>query len=281
MDNAAKAELFQRLHLGPELLVIANAWDAASARIFEHAGIRAVGTGSAGVAFSHGFRDDEFIPRAVMLGAIGEMVRAVDVPVTADILSGLSETPEAVAATVREVIALGACGVNIEDVSDIGGAHLIDLELQADKIRAACEAARHAGVNIVVNARTDSYWLKLGGEAERLRVSVARANHYRAAGAHCLFVPAAAKPELIATLVREIDGPLNILAVPGCPKVAELQALGVRRLSEGSGPMRAAMMLTRRIARDLIDTGTYARFHDDAIPYPEANALFEAKAPER
>ena len=209
------------------------------------------------------------------------MVRAVDVPVTADILSGLGETPEAVAATVREVIALGASGVNIEDGSDIGGAHLTDLELQADKIRAACEAARHAGVNIVVNARTDSYWLKLGGEAERLRVSVTRANHYRAAGAHCLFVPAAAKPELIATLVQEIDGPLNILAVPGCPKVAELQALGVRRLSEGSGPMRATMMLTRRIARDLIETGTYARFHDDAIPYPEANALFEAKTPPR
>ena len=280
-DNAAKAELFQRLHLGPEILVIANAWDAASARVFEQAGIRAVGTGSAGVAFSHGFRDDEFIPREVMLGAIGEMVRAVDVPVTADILSGLGETPEAVAATVREVIALGASGVNIEDGSDIGGAHLTDLELQADKIRAACEAARHAGVNIVVNARTDSYWLKLGGEAERLRVSVTRANHYRAAGAHCLFVPAAAKPELIATLVQEIDGPLNILAVPGCPKVAELQALGVRRLSEGSGPMRATMMLTRRIARDLIETGTYARFHDDAIPYPEANALFEAKTPPR
>jgi 2-methylisocitrate lyase-like PEP mutase family enzyme len=280
-NNATKAELFQRLHLGPEILVIANAWDAASARVFEQAGIRAVGTGSAGVAFSHGFRDDEFIPREVMLAAIGEMVRAVDVPVTADILSGLGDTPEAVAATVREVIALGASGVNIEDGSDIGGAHLIDLELQADKIRAACEAARHAGVNIVVNARTDSYWLKLGGEAERLRVSVTRANHYRAAGAHCLFVPAAAQPDLIATLVREIDGPLNILAVPGCPKVAELQALGVRRLSEGSGPMRAAMMLTRRIARDLIDSGTYARFHDDAIAYPEANALFEAKAPKR
>ena len=281
MDNAAKAELFQRLHLGPEILVIANAWDAASARVFEQAGIRAVGTGSAGVAFSHGFRDDEFIPREVMLRAIGEMVAAVDVPVTADILSGLGETPEAVAETVREVIALGASGVNIEDGSDAGGAHLVDVELHCDKIRAACEAARHAGVGIVVNARTDSYWLKLGDEAERLRVSVARANRYHAAGAHCLFVPAAAKPELIATLVQEIDGPLNILAVPGCPKVAELQALGVRRLSEGSGPMRATMMLTRRIARDLIETGTYARFHDDAIPYPEANALFEAKTPPR
>jgi 2-methylisocitrate lyase-like PEP mutase family enzyme len=136
-------------------------------------------------------------------------------------------------------------------------------------------------VDIVVNARTDSYWLKLGDDAERLEVSVERANRYRAAGAHCLFVPGAANPALIATLVKEIAGPLNILAVPGCPPVPELQALGVRRLSEGSGPMRAAMMLTRRIARDLIDSGSYARFHDDAIPYPEANALFDAKSPNR
>jgi 2-methylisocitrate lyase-like PEP mutase family enzyme len=277
-----RAALFQRLHLGPEILVIANAWDAASARVFEQAGIRAVGTGSAGVAFSHGYPDDEFIPRDVMLRAIGEMARAVDVPVTADILSGLGATPEAVGATVREVIALGASGVNIEDGSDVGGPHLVDVELHCERIRAACEAARHAGVDIVVNARTDSYWLKLGDDAERLKVSIERANRYRAAGAHCLFVPGAAAPALIATLVKEIAGPLNILSVPGCPKVAELQALGVRRLSEGSGPMRAAMMLTRRIARDLVDHGTYARFHgDEAIPYPEANALFAAKAPPR
>lgn len=278
MNAVAKAALFQRLHLGPEILVIANAWDAASARVFEEAGVRAVGTGSAGVAFGHGFVDDEFIPREVMLRAIGEMVAAVQVPVTADILSGLGDggavTPEAVAATVREVIALGAVGVNIEDGSDIGGPHLIDLELQVDKITAAVEAARLAGVDIVVNARTDSYWLKLGDDNERLRVSVARANRYRAAGAHCLFVPSAAQPALIGTLVREIDGPLNILAVPGCPPVAELQALGVRRLSVGSGPARAAMMLTRRIAHDLLHSGTYRRFHEEAIPYAEANALF-------
>ena len=153
-----------------------------------------------------------------MLRAIGEMVRAVDVPVTADILSGLGDTPEAVAATVREVIALGASGVNIEDGSDIGGAHLVDVEPHCDKIRAACEAARRAGVDIVVNARTDSYWLKLGDDAERLEVSVERANRYRAAGAHCLFVPGAPRRQLIATLVKEIAGPLNILAVPGCPR---------------------------------------------------------------
>jgi 2-methylisocitrate lyase-like PEP mutase family enzyme len=274
MDNIAKARLFQQMHLGPQILVIANAWDAASARIFEDAGVKAVGTGSAGVAFSHGYPDDEFIPREVMLLAIREIVAAVDVPVTADILNGLGATTEQVVATIRDVIGLGAVGVNIEDSSEVGGAHLIDVAQQAEKIQAVCAAARDAGVPIVVNARTDSFWLKLGDDRERLRVSIERANRYREAGAHCLFVPAAANRDTIATLVREIAGPINILTVPGCPPIAELEQLGVRRVSEGSGPMRATMMLARHIARELLDTGTYTRFHADAIPYPDANRLF-------
>ena len=275
MDNIAKARLFQQMHLGPQILVIANAWDAASARIFEDAGVKAVGTGSAGVAFSHGYPDDEFIPREVMLLAIREIVAAVDVPVTADILNGLGATTEQVVATIRDVIALGAVGVNIEDSSEVGGAHLVDVAQQAEKIQAVCAAARDAGVPIVVNARTDSFWLKLGDDRERLRVSIERANRYREAGAHCLFVPAAANRDTIATLVREIAGPINILTVPGCPPIAELEQLGVRRVSEGSGPMRATMMLARHIARELLDTGTYTRFHADAIPYPDANKLFK------
>jgi len=255
--------------------VIANAWDAASARIFEDAGVKAVGTGSAGVAFSHGYPDNEFIPRDVMLLAIKEIIAAVDVPVTADILNGLGTTTEQVVATIRDVIALGAVGVNIEDSSEVGGAHLVDAAQQAEKISAVCAAARDCGVPIVVNARTDSFWLKLGDDRERLRVSIERANRYREAGAHCLFVPAAANRDTIATLVREIAGPINILTVPGCPPIAELEQLGVRRVSEGSGPMRATMMLARQIARELLDTGTYTRFHADAIPYPDANKLFK------
>ncbi len=271
--NAVRAQRFRDMHLGPELLVIANAWDAGSARVFEAAGIRAVGTGSAGVAFSHGFRDDERIPRDVMLRAIAEMVHAVDVPVTADILAGLGDSIEAVVATVRDVIALGASGVNIEDSDESG---LLDVTCQAEKIRAVCQAVEAGGVPIVVNARTDPYWLKIGSEAERLRASIARANRYREAGAQCLFVPGAVDRATLKTLVAEIDGPINVLAMPGCPPLAELEALGVRRVSEGSGPMRASLMLVRRIARELIETGTYSRFHDDAIPYDEANALFRS-----
>ncbi len=275
MDARAKAVLFQQLHLGPEILVVINAWDAASARVFEEAGAKAVATGSAGIAFSHGYPDDEFVPREVILAATREMVDSVDVPVTADILTGLGRSIEDAVETVREVIAMGAAGINLEDGSEEGGPHLFDLRFQCEKIRAICAAADASGVPIVVNARTDSFWLKVGNERERLRMSIERANRYREAGAHCLFVPSVADHASIATLAREIAGPLNILAVPGCPPVAELQELGVRRVSEGSGPMRATLMLARHIARELLATGTYTRFHADAIPYPEANRLFK------
>ncbi len=272
-DQIAKAKLFQQFHLGPQILVIANAWDAASARVFEHAGIRAVGTGSAGIAFSHGYADNERIPRDVILDATREIVNAVKVPVTADILTGLGHTIKEVVATVKEIIAMGAVGINIEDGTDDG--HLIDLTQQVEKISAVCSAVKAAGVPIVVNARTDSFWLKLGDAKENLRASIERANRYREAGADCLFVPAVTDRATIKTLVQQIDGPINILTVPGCPPIAELQQLGVRRVSEGSGPMRATMMLTRRIAEELQRTGTYTRFHDDAISYAEANKLFE------
>jgi 2-methylisocitrate lyase-like PEP mutase family enzyme len=274
MDQIAKARLFQQMHLGPDILVIANAWDAASARVFEHAGVRAVGTGSAGIAFSHGYPDNEFIPSDVLLSATAEIVRAVQVPVTADILNGLGEGVDVAVRTVRDVIGFGAVGVNIEDGSDTGGPRLYDVEAQADKIRAVCDAARDSGVPIVVNARTDSFWLKLGDERHRLRESIARANRYREAGAHCVFVPGAADADTIRTLAAEIDGPLNILTVPGCPPIPALRDLGVRRVSEGSGPMRACMMLARDIARELLDHGTYTRFHQRALPYDEANRLF-------
>ena len=274
MDQVAKARIFQQLHRGPEVLVIANAWDAASARVFEQAGMRAVGTGSAGIAFSHGYPDNERIPRAIILAATHEIVNAVHVPVTADILTGLGTTVEGVVATVREVIALGAVGINIEDGTD-EGPRLFDVAEQVEKIRAVCAAVKASGVPIVVNARTDSFWLKLGDEKERLRVSIERANRYREAGADCLFVPSAGDRNTIKALVQEIDGPVNILTVLGCPPIPELQQLGVRRVSQGSGPMRASMMLTRRIAEELLKSGTYTRFHTDAIPYPEANRLFE------
>lgn len=256
------------------MLVVMNAWDAGSARVFEAAGAKAVGTGSAGIAFSHGFRDDEAMPRDVFLAATREMVEAVKVPVTADILNGLGRTTEEIVATVKEVIAMGAAGINIEDATEEGGVRLFDVAAQVEKIRAVCETVEASGVPIVVNARTDSYWLKIGDEVQRLRASIERGNKYREAGAHCIFVPAAADPVAIRTLCREIDAPVNILTVPGCPPLAELRELGVRRVSLGSGPARAALAVAQRTARELLATGTYKAFQEATIPYPEANKLF-------
>jgi len=125
-----------------------------------------------------------------------------------------------------------------------------------------------------VNARTDVFLGSIGAPETRLDEAVRRCNAYRAAGADCLFVPGVADEETIARLANAIEGPLNVLAVPGTPPVARLASLGVRRVSLGSGPMRATMGLLRRIARELLETGTYAALTSDAIPYEEANRLF-------
>jgi 2-methylisocitrate lyase-like PEP mutase family enzyme len=277
MDRAGQrrqAEAFLALHRGPRILLLGSVWDVASAVVFERAGFAALGTSSAGVAYAHGYPDDEGMPREAMIEAVRAIAARVAIPVSADMLTGYGDTPEAVAETCRLVLDAGAIGVNIEDSAAGGEKALADLPLQCEKLRAVRAMAQAYGVPLVVNARTDSYWLKLADTATSLRESIARANRYREAGADCLFVPGALDPATIGTLVREIDGPVNILAMPGCPPVAELEQLGVRRVSEGSGPARAALKTAQKIAGELLERGTYASYHDSAVSYPDANRLF-------
>jgi len=278
MDRAEqkrRAEGFLALHRGPRILVLGNVWDVASAVVFEQAGFAALGTSSAGIAYAHGHPDDEGMPREAMIDAVRAIAARVNIPVSADMLTGYGATPEAVAETCRRVLEAGVIGVNLEDSAPGGGRALADAVLQREKLRAVRAMADAYGVPLVVNARTDSYWLKLGDASTTLRTSIERANAYREAGADCLFVPGALDPATIRTLVREIDGPVNILAMPGCPAVAELEQLGVRRVSQGSGPARAAIRTAQTIARELLDRGTYSSYHDAAVSYPDANALFD------
>ncbi len=256
-----KARRFGELHQGPEILVLPNAWDAASARIFERAGFAAIGTTSAGIAFSLGYPDGQRIPPGEMMEAVARIARAVQVPVTADAEAGYGDA----AAAARAVWAAGAVGMNLED-SEAGA--LIDL---APRIR----AVRQAVPEMVINARCDIFLKEIGEERTRLERTVDRLNAYRAAGADCLFAPGVRDRETIARLVKAVRGPLNILAVAGSPPIAEMQALGVARVSVGSGPMRAAMGLVGRIARELRDSGTFHNMMGGAIPYAEANRIFE------
>jgi 2-methylisocitrate lyase-like PEP mutase family enzyme len=257
------------------VLVVGSAWDAGSAVVFERAGFAAIATSSAGMAFSLGYPDGERVPRDEMLAAIARVVRATPLPVSADVETGYGRTPAEVSATCRGVLEAGAIGVNLEDTTGDAAHPLVEIERQAEKIRAVRAMADAFGVPLVVNARTDVYWLGIGDAATRVAETVRRANAYRAAGADCVFVPGLLDRPTIARLAREIDGPLNVLASKGMPPVAELAALGVRRVSQGSGPARAALAVAQRVARELHDDGTYAAYSEDAVPYAEANRLFD------
>ena len=270
-----RAERFRRLHAGPQVLVVGSVWDAGSAVVFEREGFEALATSSAGVAFSLGYPDGQRMPCADNLAAIARVARATRLPVSADVEAGYGLTPEAVSETCRGVLEAGAIGVNLEDASDDPAHPLFAAELQAEKIRAVRAMAAAFGVPLVINARTDGFLLQLGDEATRFADAVRRLNLYRAAGADCLFAPGLVDPPTIGRLVRALDGPLNILATGDAPSVAELAALGVRRVSQGSGPARAALAATQRIARELRAHGTYAAYNVDTIGYAAANRLFE------
>jgi 2-methylisocitrate lyase-like PEP mutase family enzyme len=280
MDRAeqrAKAESFRKLHLGHPILVLPNVWDAASARVVEQAGFPALATSSAGVAASLGYADGERIPIEEMLAAIQRIVRVVRVPVSADFEAGYAGSPEAVAESVKRLLAAGAIGLNFED-GTVDPLHpLCDLPLQVEKIQAIRNAVDRAGVPLVINARTDVYLGEVGEAAGRFQETVRRANAYRDAGADCLFVPGVEDAATIAGLAREIHGPINILAGAGAPPVAELERLGVARVSFGSGPFRASLGTLRRLAAELRAAGTCSQILSAAISFAEVQSLFERR----
>jgi 2-methylisocitrate lyase-like PEP mutase family enzyme len=271
--QARKAEVFRRLHDRSRILVLPNAWDVGSACVFAAAGFPAVATSSAGVAWALGYPDGQHISRAEMADVVRRIARRVAVPVTADMEGGYGEDAASAAGTVRAVIAAGAVGLNLEDGTHRPDRPLLDLSAQVERVRAARQAADAEGVPVVINARTDVYLAAVGDEAGRFDHAVRRANAYRAAGADCLFVPGARDAAIIGALVRAITGPINVLAGPGTPPVAELERLGVARVSVGGGPARAALTLARRIAEELRGPGTYTLFTQDTLSYAEVNGL--------
>jgi 2-methylisocitrate lyase-like PEP mutase family enzyme len=268
-----KAELFLKLHSGGRILALPNAWDVVSARIWEDLGYPAIATTSAGVAAVLGYPDGQNVSRDEMLEAVQRIVAAVHVPVTADMESGYGSTPEQVAEAVKALLQTGAVGMNLEDVTDSAENSQVELPLQVEKITAARKASADLGVPLVLNARTDIYLNRIGDATTRCERTVERLRAYRSAGADCVFAPGVSDASIIAKLVASIDGPINILVSPGCPKLKELQLMGVARASTGSSVMRATLGLLRRIGRELMDTGEYTLLFEGAIPYAEVNQL--------
>ncbi|WNV86474.1 isocitrate lyase/phosphoenolpyruvate mutase family protein [Umezawaea sp. Da 62-37] len=269
-DQRERARVLRALHSGGPL-VLPNAWDPGSAVAIQAAGARAIATTSAGVSWGVGVADAGGLTRAAALDVLRRIVAAVSVPVTADIEAGYGSTPDEVAETVAGVLAAGAVGVNIEDSPGTGGEPLLDPDVQAARLAAARGAAVAAGVDLVVNARTDTYLMGVGPAAERLTATLKRAERYAEAGADVLFVPGVVDPDVIRELVAG-PLPLNVMAHPGALTVGELAALGVARISVGSAIAQAAYGVAGAAARELLGAGTYGSL-EGAMEYGELNDL--------
>ena len=276
MSLRDKAELLRSLHVPGRPLVLANVWDAGSAVVAARAGAPALATTSAGLAWSLGAADGDRVDRDTALAAVARIAAVVDVPLSADVENGFGADAAGVADTVRAVLDAGAVGINLEDSiwhGDPGTPPLRPVAESAERVAAARAAAEERGVPLYLNARTDVY-LRLREEpAAMLAQAVERAAAYLAAGASGVFVPGVTDRETVAALTAAIDGPVNILAGPGAPTVAELASAGVARISLGSDVAVAAYALMDRATRELLTAGTYGAV-EGGLDYSELNRAF-------
>ena len=266
MTNPNNAAVFRQLHHAAHPLVLPNAWDAGSARLIESLGAKAIATTSAGVAWAHGYADGHHLPARLLAATVAEIVRVVKVPVSTDVEGGYSEDLDEVEQAISRVIDAGAVGINIEDGTG-------PVDQLCHKIERAHRAADRAGVALFVNARTDVYLHSLAPEDSRVEMTLSRAGRYRGAGADGLFVPTVAKADDIRAIAAGSALPLNVLAWPGLPDLAELQRLGVKRLSAGSGIARALFDRGAVLALGFLKNGRLEPADNHVMTYPRINEL--------
>jgi 2-methylisocitrate lyase-like PEP mutase family enzyme len=274
-ELAAKAEAFRALHRGPALLLMANAWDAITARLFEAEGFAAVATTSGGVSWALGYPDGEAAPWPEVVAHTARIARAVSVPVTADIEGGFGATPAAVGHSITDIIGAGAVGVNLED-SVAGPESMRRLDDAAARIRAAREAATVAGVPIVINARIDLFIKHVGEGEAQFNEAVERGEAYLAAGADCIYPISLRDGGVIGRLVKALGCPININVRAGHPGVAELEALGVRRVTTATALTMVALSAVRDVVRDIRAHGRFDAV-DPGVTHPEMQQLLAKK----
>jgi 2-methylisocitrate lyase-like PEP mutase family enzyme len=256
MTQREKAEDLRRAHAEPGLLVLVNVWDAASARVVAGVpGCRALATASWSIAAAHGVPDGEWIGRDAMLAAIGRIAAAAELPVSADLEAGFGTTAADVGETVAGAIAQGAVGCNLEDGAAGGERTLRPAAEHAERVAAARAAGEEAGIPIVINARTDVFLAGAGEPEERVALALERGRAYVAAGADCVFVPGAREPDDLRRLVAGMGAPVSVIGSPSGPSPAELERLGVARMSLGPGSLAVAMAALRRAAEQIVGGG--------------------------
>lgn len=262
------AVTFHALH--EDFLILPNVWDAASARLVQDAGAKALATSSAAVAWAHGYADGHHFSPAKLVKVVAAIARVSALPITTDVEGGYSDDPKSVAETVSALIDVGAVGINIEDGKAPHEAHV-------RKVEAARQAAERAGVALFINARTDVYLKQLAPPDAALEETLTRARALREAGASGLFTPRAAVTDL-AALAQGAGLPLNVMAMPGLPDAAALKALGVRRLSAATATFNAAYAALTDAAGEFLARGDSEALWARRGTPPDYNALFGPQA---
>jgi len=270
--QAAKAEEFRRLHDRRRVLILPNAWDVPSARVFEDEGFPAVATSSAGMMVSLGYADGEDIPTSEFIAAVKRVAGVLSVPLSADVVGGFGDSPEGVARSVGAVVKAGAVGINIEDFVH-STKKLLPVEKQVSKLRRLVELRKPLKVPYVINARTDALRFGAGDDDAKLAEAIRRAEAYRDVGADCVYPMGLTDAKSISKFVTALDFPINVMVRRGLPPVSELRRLGVARVSFGPSASYAAMGLLKRASKEVLEKGTYDSLVEGAIGFDELNAL--------
>jgi 2-methylisocitrate lyase-like PEP mutase family enzyme len=273
LTQAEKGKNFRALHERQGAFIIPNPYDIGTARLLAHLGFEALATTSAGYAFSAGRRDN-MVGRDKMLRHVAEIVAATDLPVSADLENGFGDRPETVAETIRLAAATGLAGGSIEDSTQRAEHPLYELEHAVERIRAAAEVARALPFVFTLTARAENY---LVGRPD-LKDTIKRLQAYQEAGADVLFAPGLTSKQDIASVVSSVDRPVSvIMGLQGVQlSLAELSAIGVKRISVGSALARAALGAFLRAGREMRERGTFT-FANAAVSYKEISAMFDGK----
>src|SRR5438046_717703 len=271
-SQTEKADNFQALHERAGAFIIPNPYDVGTARLLARVGFEALATTSAGCAFALGQRDYT-LTREQVLAHAAEIVLATDLPVSADLEGGFGDDPETVAETFRQAVATGLAGGSIEDATGRQDNPIYEHELAVDRVRAAAEITKALPFPFMLTARSENY---LVGRID-LKDTIARLQAYQEAGAQVLYAPGLRTKEDIAAVVSSVNRPVNVLMpLQGVHfTLAELSELGVKRVSVGSALSRVALGAFLRAAREMSQQGAFT-FVDEAVPYAEVDAMFEA-----
>ena len=265
-----RAERFLALHEGPYPLLLPNPWDQGSAKLLASLGFEALATTSGGFAATLG-RPDGSLTREEALAHAALIVRATDLPVSADLENGFADEPAGVAKTIELAIETGLAGCSVEDFSGQPDGEIYEQGLAADRIAAAAESAHRGSLHFVITARAENH---IRGRPD-LADTITRLQAFQAAGADVLYAPGLSKLDDIRSVIDSVDRPVNVLALPGSPTVSELAAIGVRRISVGGAFAYAAAGALVEAAQEFREQGTYGFWERAGTGASASRAAFE------